>query len=84
MEKTKEITKEVKTIEHSFYCDECGKHLGTSEEHEDGWYSTYGNFESKCYVYGWYSIEKCLCDNCRNKFVNNFEMILKNLGFKKG
>lgn len=83
MEKIKEITKEIKGIQHSFYCDECNKYLGTSEEHEDGWYATYGDFGLKCYVDGWYRIEKCLCDDCRNKFVNNFRMTLENLGFKK-
>ena len=50
MEKAKEIIREIKTYEHSFYCDECNKYLGTSQEYDDGWYEDIGEFELKFYI----------------------------------
>ena len=83
MEKTKEIVREIKKYEHSFYCDECGKHLGTSIEYDDGWYQDFGEFEIKIYINGWYHIKKCLCDKCRYEFVEKLKTDLYKLGFKK-
>lgn len=84
MEKTKETIREVKDTEHFFYCDECGKYLGSSKEYDDGWYQKLGEFEEKFYVGNhWYQIEKCFCDDCRKSFIENIEVALKKLGFKK-
>lgn len=83
MEKTREIIKEVKQYEHSFYCDECGKHLGTSTEYDDGWYQDFGELEIKIYIDGWYRIKKCLCDNCRYNFIEKLKTYLGVLGFEK-
>lgn len=85
MEKIKEITKKVEKYEHSFYCDECDKYLGTSEEYDDGWYEKHGEFELKFYVNGngWYRVEKCLCGDCIKKFINKVELNLINMGFVK-
>ena len=83
MEKVKETIRKVEIHEHSFYCDECGEHIGTSEEYDDGWYETYGNFELKFYVDGWYYIKKCLCETCRKNFINNVKAYLTDMGFKR-
>lgn len=83
MVKTKEVVREVREYEHSFYCDECGKHLGTSKEHSDGWYEEFGGLELKIYINGWYRLNKCLCDECRYKFLEKFKTDLFDLGFKK-
>ena len=83
MEKTREVIKSLKNIEHSFYCDECEKHIGTSIEYDDGWYQEFGEFKVKIYIDGWYRLKKCLCDNCRYEFVEKLKKDLYNLEFVK-
>lgn len=83
MEKTREVIRSLTSIEHSFYCDECGKHIGTSTEHDDGWYQDFGKFEVKMYIDGWYYLKKCLCDKCRYEFSEKLKTNLYNLGFKR-
>ena len=83
MEKTKEIIKEIKIYEHHFYCDECNKYLGVSQEYEDGWYENIGEFDLKFHIDKWYRINKCLCNDCRNKFIENLKTTLKSMGFEK-
>lgn len=83
MEKEIKAVCKKELIKHSFYCDECGEYLGTSEEYDDGWYHKFGEFELKFYVNDWYRLDKCLCDKCRDNFTENFISILKNIGFKK-
>ena len=84
MEKTKEVIKEIKQYEHSFYCDECNKYLGTSQEYDDGWYERYGEFELDVYIdNSWYRLKKCLCDDCRKSVLTNVKINLINMGFKK-
>lgn len=82
MEKETRTTYQKELIEHSFYCDECGKYLGTSKEYDDGWYKKFGEFELRVYVNDWYHINKCLCENCENKFVSKVRAALKDMGFK--
>ena len=84
------MEKEIKTvckkefIKHSFYCDDCDKYLGTSEEYDDGWYHKFGEFELKFYVSDkWYRIEKCLCDDCKKSFITNVKINLINMGFEE-
>lgn len=84
MEKSKEIIKEIKTYEHSFYCDECGKYLGTSQEYDDGWYKDIGEFEMKFYIDEWYTVRKHLCDECRKNFMEDLKANLINMKFEKG
>lgn len=83
MEKTREVIKSLKNIEHSFYCDECGKHLGTVTECDDGWYQELGELELKIYIDGWYRLKKCLCDDCRYRILENLKTDLCVMGFKK-
>ena len=82
MEKTKITTRQIEDIEHSFYCDECNKYLGTSKECDDGWYKEFGEFELNLYINTWYHIKKCLCNDCRNKFLTNLKTVLIDMGFK--
>ena len=82
MEKSEKIIKE--SYMHYFYCDNCNQYLGTSEEHDDGWYEKFGEFTLSFYVKDeWYCIDKCLCDCCRDEFVDNLKSTLKNMGFNK-
>lgn len=83
MEKIKETVKEVKDTEHFFYCDECGKYLGSSKEYDDGWYQKLGEFELKIYIDNWYRLKKCLCDDCKYRILENLKIDLGVLGFKK-
>jgi hypothetical protein len=83
MEKTIKEIVQVERASHEFYCDECNKYLGTSEEYEDGWYQELGKFEQKIYIDKWYRFKKCLCDNCQKSFIENLKVVLKNIGFEK-
>ena len=83
MEKIKEIIREIKQYEHSFYCDECGKYLGTSKEYSDGWYEKLGEFEVKIHIGEWHRLKKCLCNKCQCDFVEKMKKDLYNLGFVK-
>lgn len=83
MEKSEtKIRKKEETIHH-FYCDGCNKYLGETEEYDDGWYTKLGEFELKFYVApGWYEIDKCFCDKCRENFINKVKNTLIDLGFE--
>lgn len=83
MEKVEYIEQTVETAEHSFYCDECGKYLGMSEEYDDGWYEKLGEFELSFYINGWYRVKKCLCHDCADNFLSNLKDFLTSIGFKK-
>ena len=83
MEKTIKEMVQVEKARHEFYCDECNKYLGTSEEYDDGWYKDIGQFELKIYIDGWYYVDKCLCDDCKKSFIENLKVTLKNIGFEK-
>ena len=71
---------------HTFYCDICGKKLGTSEEYDDGYYDEYGSFELSFYIkdYDWYKVKKHFCEKCKEKYATNLIETLKKYGFKKG
>lgn len=92
--KLKEKKEIIKTT-HEFYCDNCGKFLGSSEEWEDGYYEKFGSFENKLDIYnsrvhnkkykesGWYTYKKILCDKCQEEFVSKLAKTLLELGYKK-
>jgi hypothetical protein len=84
MEKETRTTYQKELIEHSFYCDECERHLGTSKEFDDGWYQTFGEFQLRFKVDGWYYINKHLCEHCRNNIISKIKSALKDIGFKEG
>lgn len=84
MEKTTTISREI--IVHKIYCDECGGYIGESEEYDDGWYESFGEYERDFYMplHGWYKIKKTLCEPCQEKVDKEIINALINLGFKKG
>ena len=84
MEKLEVDTRTTEDVIHHFYCDSCNKYLGKTVEYDDGWYPELGEFELSFYISDdWYGINKCFCDECREKFLNKMVFTLTELGFKK-
>lgn len=84
MEKVEIKIKQTEDHTHHFYCDNCGVRIGSSREYDDGWYQTLGDLELEFYVpTGWYSVKKCLCDQCEEKYLSEVYTTLEQLGFKK-
>ena len=79
-------TKKVEKIEnlYEFYCDHCNKYLGTSIQFNDGYIEELGKYETHMYLNGkgWLHYETTLCDDCKDKTINNIYNSLKNLGFE--
>ena len=83
MEKVETKTRQVEDRTHHFYCDNCGSHIGSSHEYDDGYYDELGEFELKILMpRGWYKLEKCLCDECRDEFLREAYAALESTGFK--
>ena len=77
-------TKTITTTVHEFHCDNCRAYLGTSEEHDDGWYREIGRFDLRCYTpQGWYTLSKHLCGTCKEKLSSKFCATLEDMGFEK-
>lgn len=79
-------SKEVKSIlnTHNFYCDMCEKHLGSTEEYDDGYYATIGDYDLKFNVNSeWYSLHFNLCVECRAKKRQEIIDTLLSMGFIK-
>lgn len=84
MEKINENEQAITTYTHSFYCDDCEKYLGTTEEDSDGWYDDIGDIELSFYVVDkWYKLEKHFCDDCKAKFLARLKGDLEDMGFVK-
>lgn len=67
---------------YEFYCDKCNKYLGCSKEC-DGYYVRFGEIEENIYINGnWYTLNKTLCECCKNKFYKDFIKKLTQIGFK--
>ena len=84
MEKLEE--RKIETIEkiHQFYCDECGKYLGESEEYSDGYYEEIESFELKFYLPdGWYEKKNILCAECSKNFLDSIRKTFIEKGFCK-
>lgn len=82
----KVISKEVKSILniHNFYCDMCGKHLGCTEEYDDGYYATIDDYDLKFNVNSeWYRLHCNLCIECRAKMREGIIDSLLSMGFVK-
>ena len=83
MEKVEINTRQIEDSIHHFYCDDCGTHIGSSHEYDDGWYQELGKFELNWLTpNGWYKLEKCLCNDCRDKFLDKVYAGLEAVGFK--
>ena len=66
MEKLETRTCTIEETTHHFYCDDCNKYLGKTEEYDDGWYPELGEFGLKMHLpSGWYEVNKCFCDEYR-------------------
>ena len=84
MEKIETTIQEIENYKHHFYCDECNKYLGTTEEYDDCYYDELGELELKFYLPdGWYKVKKCFCEECKEKYLSRFQIILNELGFEK-
>lgn len=85
----KEVEKEIviKQTIHQFYCDECGKYLGeTNECFDDGYYDEIGRFKLDFCDnnnLGRYLLDKFFCDTCKTNFLNKLDEAFVNLGFIK-
>ena len=83
MEKVEIEVIETEEVTHHFYCDDCGDYLGSSAEYDDGWYQELGEFELNIYMpRGWYRLNKCLCNDCKDKFLDKFYVSLEAIGFE--
>lgn len=79
-------SKEAKSIlnTHNFYCDMCEKHLGNTEEYDDGYYATIGDYDLEFNVNSeWYSLHRNLCVECRSKMRQKIIDVLLSMGFVK-
>ncbi len=86
MEKRVEGKKDITTSEIEFYCDNCRKFLGKSEEYDNGCYEEIGKFEESFYfdeLDTWYELKKHLCDKCKTEMTQKIKNELIKLGFKK-
>lgn len=83
MEKVTTETVNIERKKHSFYCDKCNEYLGSSEEFDDGYYPSFGEYYQSFYVndYGWCRLELHLCDKCKVDMTNNIIHCLNQLGF---
>lgn len=69
---------------HHFYCDMCGKHLGTTREYDDGYYATIGDYDLEFNVNSeWYRLHYNLCVECRAKKRQDIIDTLLSVGFVK-
>ena len=79
MEKLKHVEKTIIEPVHEFYCDCCGKFLGSSEELDDGYYVEIGK---KSWKYGDLKLKGHYCDSCTVEVGERIEEALRCLGFK--
>ena len=69
---------------HKFYCDMCNSFLGESAEHDDGYYTKYGDTEHKIYARGNnYILKMNLCNKCYKKKMNEVIEALEKVGYVK-
>lgn len=80
MEKLETKIIQTKETIHHFYCDDCNKYLGKTQEYDDGWCQTLGKFNV---ILDNYHISKHLCDDCKVKFFEKLDKALTKLGFEK-
>lgn len=86
MHKIESVTKTVTETIHHFYCDGCGKLLGSTHEHNDGFYDWLGEFDILWRIpdYGCIELNKNFCKKCKQQFLDELVTKLENIGFVKG
>ena len=68
---------------HEFYCDDCGKLLGSCVECDDGYYKQFGEYERSAFVSrNRMKLKKHLCDKCALAMTQKIEAALRELGFR--
>ena len=83
MEKIRKEEVKAENIYHDFYCDRCNKHIGTSQEYDDGYYTEQGEVELKVRICKTtFTYQKCLCDDCRIEELDRIKNGLLDLGFE--
>jgi hypothetical protein len=83
MQKEEIINKNNSIIIHKFYCDKCGKFLGSSEEYDDGYYENKFTYEYQFFICNKWVVKKAiLCDEHRQEFEGSLITTLKNFGFE--
>lgn len=80
MIKTEKIPS-TKTI-HKIYCDDCGKFITSSVEYDDGYYKNPADFSCSIYTDDRYTLEKELCEECKQKYYTKIRNALLEIGFK--
>ena len=84
MDKVETINKTKVVTNHNFYCDSCGKYLGSSEELDDGYYDEIGKFRlGFCVDNKWYRVNKCFCKKCKSDYLQKVINNLFDLGFER-
>lgn len=83
MKKIEKVIREREEYKHHFYCDDCNKYLGVTEEYDDGYYEELGKLKLSFHLAnGWYGIDKHFCEECRKNYLEKLVNSLKELGFK--
>lgn len=84
MDKVETINKTKVVTKHNFYCDGCGKYLGSSEELDDCYYDEPGKFNLElCVDSKWYKLNRCFCEKCKSDYLQKIINSLYNLGFER-
>ena len=82
MEIQKEIT--CKKVAHEFFCDDCGKSIGSYVELDDGYYPQLGLYQQKIFINDtWYKFEATYCDSCARNKTKQLITAFWYLGFKE-
>ena len=74
---------------HMFYCDNCGKELGSSHEYDDGWFQEIGEYTQTIFIdgdeniRGRYTLKANYCPTCKAVITGAIVDELKILGFDK-
>ena len=84
MEKIVTQIKKVEQKTHFFYCDHCDAQLGCVTEYDDGYYQALGEFKLHWNTpKGWYELNKCLCDTCKDQYLSEIYVMLESIGFER-
>lgn len=69
------------TNAHEFYCDKCNKLIGSTFEHENGYYEKLGAVNIQFELHMRYKFNKTLCEYCYKQLIWKLDDTFLNLGF---